>query len=768
MDQGKILESWKEIAAHLHRNVRTCQIWEQEMGLPIHRLDGSPKARVFAYPDELDRWIDEKLHEQEIPSLSKLKKFVIPAAAVLCAATIYLLVRPGKKVTPTAPPRPSLAITYFENISEDESLEIWRTGIPELLIRGLSQSRLMRILRRDEIDDILKGLRLQQAPRYSMSQMKDIAMKGKVDTVLCGSFLKSKDGIEITAYLINPRTSATLQPISIKASDEADMIVKTDDLIREIKVSLGIDPASIVGDAGKSAGQINTRSAEAFRLLNEARNSFSRMEFVKSKELARRATEIDPEYALAYGWLGWSQQRLGEYRGFEKNMEKQLSLSSRLSEWDRLGAEGNYYGQWEETYDRALRAYTKILKLDPDDIRAYANIQSIYLSLEEWNEVILFTQEYLKRGGMHAYPHSNLAWAYMAIGNYGEARKLYANYLEHDPGHPGMLANVAESHLFEGRYDQALAELEKLPAGHERSDPDVVYLAARSFALKGDYGAALEKCAELKDMVPLTDYLSETNNIALEQGKFALAVDRFKEVIGSEEKSGEAKKEADARLKLAAIYLRIGKYEGALHESARALKISIDIRRAQSRRKALAYQGMAYLGLGQLKAARETAEELDRVIKAGPNKKAKRLYYRLFGLIDLGQKRYAQALDSFKAAVALLPYQSAPHPHAEFHEPLARAYFESGDLARAEEEYIRITLLSVGRLECGDIYAKAFFMLGRIAERQGDGDRARRSYSRFLDLWKDADPGTPEVEEAKKRLAALEAGSGSGSASASK
>jgi formylglycine-generating enzyme required for sulfatase activity/dienelactone hydrolase len=65
MDKGVILESWKEIAAHLNRNVRTCQLWERDHGLPVHRLDGSPKARVFAYPLELDRWLHEKLREHD-------------------------------------------------------------------------------------------------------------------------------------------------------------------------------------------------------------------------------------------------------------------------------------------------------------------------------------------------------------------------------------------------------------------------------------------------------------------------------------------------------------------------------------------------------------------------------------------------------------------------------------------------------------------------------------------------------------------------------
>jgi hypothetical protein len=46
-------------------------------------------------------------------------------------------------------------------------------------------------------------------------------------------------------------------------------------------------------------------------------------------------------------------------------------------------------------------------------------------------------------------------------------------------------------------------------------------------------------------------------------------------------------------------------------------------------------------------------------------------------------------------------------------------------------------------------------MLGKIAEKQGDKVRTRQNYQKFLDLWKDADPGLPEVPDAKVRLAAL-------------
>jgi cytochrome c-type biogenesis protein CcmH/NrfG len=61
----------------------------------------------------------------------------------------------------------------------------------------------------------------------------------------------------------------------------------------------------------------------------------------------------------------------------------------------------------------------------------------------------------------------------------------------------------------------------------------------------------------------------------------------------------------------------------------------------------------------------------------------------------------------------------------------------------------------MGRADYGDIYAKSFYMLGKIYEQQGDTAKAIDHYEKFLTLWKDADPGLPEVEDAKKRLAGL-------------
>lgn len=50
------LTSWKEIGAHLGRDVRTVLRWEKDRGLPVHRVPGATGRVVFAYTDELDDW----------------------------------------------------------------------------------------------------------------------------------------------------------------------------------------------------------------------------------------------------------------------------------------------------------------------------------------------------------------------------------------------------------------------------------------------------------------------------------------------------------------------------------------------------------------------------------------------------------------------------------------------------------------------------------------------------------------------------------------
>src|SRR5580704_2143549 len=57
---GKKLVSWKEIAGHLGREIRTVQRWEKTEGLPVRRHEHQKKSTVYAYASELDAWFKKR------------------------------------------------------------------------------------------------------------------------------------------------------------------------------------------------------------------------------------------------------------------------------------------------------------------------------------------------------------------------------------------------------------------------------------------------------------------------------------------------------------------------------------------------------------------------------------------------------------------------------------------------------------------------------------------------------------------------------------
>ncbi len=88
-----LLNSWKEIAAFLDCDERTCYRWEKSLSLPVHRLDKEKKSRVFAYRSELEAWLKDR-SGGPVPAPARRPRLwiIVPAAAVLIALALLLAV----------------------------------------------------------------------------------------------------------------------------------------------------------------------------------------------------------------------------------------------------------------------------------------------------------------------------------------------------------------------------------------------------------------------------------------------------------------------------------------------------------------------------------------------------------------------------------------------------------------------------------------------------------------------------------------------------
>jgi Tfp pilus assembly protein PilF len=132
------LNSWKEVAAFFGRTERTVMRWEMERGLPIRRLPGESRSRIYAESEELEAWLKgapeeptDKATATPLATPRRWQRWAIAAGAVLTlAATV------GLSATfwhPVYRPSPAAEALYLKGIQD------WNQRTPESLGRAVDE-----------------------------------------------------------------------------------------------------------------------------------------------------------------------------------------------------------------------------------------------------------------------------------------------------------------------------------------------------------------------------------------------------------------------------------------------------------------------------------------------------------------------------------------------------------------------------------------------------------------------------------------------------
>jgi len=706
--------------------------------------------------------IRKTLTSREITVKFSLRNLRLPAIAliVLVAATVVVW-RVGlkRKVPPALGGKPSLAVLYFRNNTGDANFEIWRSALSDSIITDLSQSRFINVLSTDQLLGTLRKLGLLEARGYASEDVKRIAAEGRVNHVLQGSLSKAGDLFRIDYTLQEVGSGKTIGSSRVEGKGEASIFTMVDEMTRRIKSDLKLSGGEIVGDIDKAIGQITTSSPEAYKYYIEGGRYHNLGDNRKGIELYEKAVAIDPEFASAYRSMGTAYGNLGYGVKLREYRKKAFELSDRVSDREKYRNQAEFYGLSDRTLDKSIDAFKKLLALYPDDSGANNNLGVTYVNLEEWDQAVERLRYHIQNKDESPFSYGNLADCYMAKGMFDEARKVLELYLTDFSDNAYIRFTAAVHYLCRGEFELAHAEIDKAISLAPK-DFSNIGIKAIIYVCQGKLAEAEkenQKLLELEEPVAQVWWLVGMENLKVLQGRIAESEELLKKAVASAQKAEEKGWECFFLYGSAYNHLLTGSPEKALVITDRMWTLASEWGSDFWQMRALHMKGTARLRMKDRDGALKAAAELMKLIDQSMYKKEIRLYYHLMGLVEMEKKNLPKTIGYLEKAVSLLPGQFSYYleMHALFMDSLAQAYFQAGDLEKSRAEYEKIFGLTTGRLYCGDIYAKSFYMLGKIYEKTGDKAKAGENYKKFLDLWKDADPGLPEAEDARKRLAGL-------------
>ena len=492
---GERLDSWKQIADHLKRDVRTVQRWEKKEGLPVHRLVHGALGTVYAYKTELDAWwtraerrvaeddsaaaaagvqpgveefeFDEQAFERQERASRRgvwfITKFVATAILVLSLPLFWLA---RHRLSPSKPASGlvRLMVLPLDNLSGDPSQNYFSQGMTEELCAQLAKfnPRQMAVIARNT------------AERYKDKPIDQIGRDLAVDYVIEGSVRREAQRVRVTVQLIDTKAQTHLWAKSYEEEMRDVLSLQrsvANEIADEVHVQLVHGEASAIGAAPTSGlnfkGEVDPEAYDLFLRGKYFWNLREPGSVPKAIGFFQQTVQKDPKYAPAYAGLADAYALLGSAQigalpPRQAFPQAKAFAQRALALDDSLGEAHASLAYILLVYDRdwpaAEREFNRAIELNPGYPLAHQWLGLYYESLGRFDEAIATVQRARELDPLALPANIALIEAYYFARRYNQAIEQGRKTVELYPNAALAHFNLGRAYQQQQMYKEALAE----------------------------------------------------------------------------------------------------------------------------------------------------------------------------------------------------------------------------------------------------------------------------------------------------------------------
>ena len=407
-------------------------------GLAQHETNGFDPVPVQQEPSHLIPEVDSRDARRWLPTALIVIALLIIGAGVVIFRTSSPDMELATESTSThadsalsLPDKPSIAVLPFTNMSGDPTQEYFSDGMTDDIITNLSQFSGLFVISR------------HSAFQYKNKDGVDISEVGRelgVRYVLEGSVQKAGSQVRITAQLID---STTDHHVWAERYDRelSDVFALQDEVAQQIVTALRVEIQAAELDRIRHIPTSDLSAYDAVLRGMEYGFRATPKDNIQARRLFERAVALDPNYADAYAWLGWSYfMEWLLWNQDPKLMARVEELSKQALALDHTTLFGhmlssNVYMS-KKQFDQAVTAAEHLLTLDPNFADGYNHLALVLRMAGRPEEAIDAMRQAIRLNPHYPAVYAiELGTAYSLTGRYTEAIETFQDAIRRNPYH---------------------------------------------------------------------------------------------------------------------------------------------------------------------------------------------------------------------------------------------------------------------------------------------------------------------------------------------